>query len=59
MRKIIMTFLTIPFTTLPIALITNDFFIGMVLSVLASYGVYMFWDMFFDTIKKTESKGSC
>lgn len=58
MRKIIMTFLTIPFTTLPIALITNDFFIGMVLSVLASYGVYMLWDAFFDE-KKTESKGSC
>ncbi|MGO1357266.1 hypothetical protein [Alkalibacterium gilvum] len=53
-----MTFLTIPFTTLPIALITNDFFIGMVLSVLASYGVYMFWDAFFDE-KKTESNGNC
>ncbi|SUM69877.1 hypothetical protein [Staphylococcus nepalensis] len=58
MRKIIMTFLTIPFTTLPIALITNDFYIGMVLSVLASYGVYMFWDAFFDE-KKTESNGNC
>ncbi|WP_217983429.1 hypothetical protein [Staphylococcus nepalensis] len=58
MKKIIMTFLTIPFTTLPIALITNDFYIGMVLSVLASYGVYMLWDAFFDE-KKTESKGNC
>ncbi|WP_435373525.1 hypothetical protein WKW47_07135 [Staphylococcus nepalensis] len=58
MRKIIMTFLTIPFTTLPIALITNDFYIGMVLSVLASYGIYMLWDAFFDE-KKTESKGNC
>lgn len=54
MKTIIMTFLTIPFTTLPIALITNDFFIGMVLSVLASYGIFMFWDAFFDTIKKEE-----
>ncbi|WP_210139219.1 hypothetical protein [Staphylococcus sp. GDY8P120P] len=54
MKKTIMTFLTIPFITLPIALITNDFFIGMVLSVLASYGIYMFWDAFFDTIKKEE-----
>ncbi|WP_323702060.1 hypothetical protein P3T86_09940 [Staphylococcus nepalensis] len=58
MRKIIMTFLTMPFTTLPIALITNDFFIGMVLSVLVSYGMYMFWDAFFDE-KKTESNGNC
>ena len=58
MKKIIMTFLTIPFTTLPIALITNDFYIGMVLSVLASYGMYMLWDAFFDE-KKTESKGNC
>jgi len=58
MKKTLMTFLTIPFTTLPIALITNDFFIGMVLSVLASFGVYMFWDVFFDTIKKTAKRSN-
>ncbi|MEY8603573.1 hypothetical protein AALK46_07585 [Staphylococcus nepalensis] len=58
MKKTIMTIITMPFTTLPIALITNDFYVGIVLSVLASYGMYMLWDAFFDE-KKTESKGNC
>lgn len=58
MKKTIMTIITMPFTTLPIALITNDFYVGIVLSVLTSYGMYMLWDAFFDE-KKTESKGDC
>ncbi len=49
-----LTILTMPVITLIVALTVQEFFLGITLSVLFSYLSYMFWDMFFDTIKKTE-----
>ena len=34
-------------------------FIGMLLAVMAGFGLYWFWDKFLDAIKKTESKSNC
>ncbi len=57
--RTLLTFLTLPFTTLAIGITTNDFFVGMLLSVMAGFGLYWFWDKFLDAIKKTESNSNC
>lgn len=41
-----LTLITMPFTTLAVALIFNDFYIGTVLAVGLSFASYMFWDKF-------------
>lgn len=53
--RTLLTFLSMPFSTIAIGLATNDFYIGMLLSVLTGFGLYWFWDKFFDAIKKTAS----
>ena len=53
--RTLLTFLTLPFSTIAIGVATNDFYIGMLLSVMAGFGLYWFWDKFFDAIKKTAS----
>lgn len=50
--RTLLTFLSMPFSTIAIGVATNDFFIGMLLSVMAGFGLYWFWDKFFDAIKK-------
>ena len=57
--RTLLTFLSMPLPTIAIGLATNDFYIGMLLSVLTGFGLYWFWDKFFDAIKKTESNGNC
>ena len=57
--RTLLTFLSMPFSTIAIGLATNDFFIGMLLSVMAGFGLYWLWAKFFDAIKKTESNGNC
>ena len=57
--RTLLTFLSMPFSTIAIGLATNDFYIGMLLSVMVGFGLYWFWDKFFDAIKKTESNGNC
>ena len=57
--RTLLTFLTLPFSTIAIGLATNDFFIGMLLSVMTGFGLYWFWDKFLDAIKKTESNSNC
>ncbi|MFJ1815141.1 hypothetical protein [Staphylococcus saprophyticus] len=57
--RTLLTFLSMPFSTIAIGLATNDFFISMLLAVMAGFGLYWFWDKFFDTLKKTESNGNC
>ena len=46
--RTLLTFLTLPFSTIAIGVATNDFYIGMLLSVMAGFGLYWFWDKFFD-----------
>lgn len=41
-----LTLITMPFTTLAVALIFNDFYIGTVLAVGLGFAAYMFWDKF-------------
>lgn len=57
--RMFLTILTMPVITLIIALTVQEFFLGITLSVLLSFLSYLCWDWFLNTIKKTESKGSC
>ena len=46
-----LTLITMPFTTLAVALIFRDFYIGTVLAVGLSFTSYMFWDKFMQTME--------
>lgn len=46
-----MTFITIPFTTITFATLIQDFYIALVLVVLASFGSYTFFDKYFNEIE--------
>lgn len=46
-----LTLITMPFTTLAVALIFNDFYIATVLAVGLGFGSYMFWDKFMEVME--------
>lgn len=46
-----LTIITMPFTTLAVALIFKDFYIGTVLAVGLSFASYMFWDKFMEVME--------
>ncbi|MGW7932412.1 hypothetical protein ACWEWU_12195 [Staphylococcus xylosus] len=50
-----MTLLCLPFITLIVAETLRDFHVGIVVTVLLSFLTYLFWDKFFEALKKTET----
>lgn len=46
-----LTLITIPFTTLAVALMFGDFYIGTVSAVGLSFAAYMFWDKFMEIME--------
>ncbi|MGW7932731.1 hypothetical protein ACWEWU_13990 [Staphylococcus xylosus] len=53
--RTLMTFMCLPFITILVAEILRDFHVGIVVTVLLSFLTYLFWDKWFDVIKKTET----
>ncbi|MGI2312042.1 hypothetical protein [Staphylococcus cohnii] len=49
--RMLMTFITIPFTTITFSTLIPDFYIALVLVVLASFGSYTFFDNYFNEIE--------
>lgn len=48
----LLTFLTMPFTTITFATLIPDFYIALALVIFSSFGSYMFFDKHFDAVKK-------
>lgn len=57
--RMFMTFMCLPFITIILGLLINDFHYSLVLIVLATFGTYLFWDKFFEDTKKTASNSNC
>ncbi|WP_217983392.1 hypothetical protein [Staphylococcus nepalensis] len=49
--RMLMTFLTVPFTTITFSTLIPDFYIALVLVIFASFVSYMFFDKHFDEIE--------
>ena len=49
--KMFMTFMCLPFITLILGLLTNDFHYSIVAIVLTTFLTYLFWDKWFEAIK--------
>ncbi|MGW7932596.1 hypothetical protein ACWEWU_13175 [Staphylococcus xylosus] len=56
--RMFMTFMCLPFITLILGLLINDFHYALVAVVLAIYLTYLFWDKWFDAIKKTAKRSN-
>ncbi|MBF0810452.1 hypothetical protein [Staphylococcus xylosus] len=56
--RMLMTFITVPFTTITFSTLIPDFYIALVLVIFASFVSYMFFDKHFNEIenKKMEVK---
>lgn len=53
--RMLMTFVCLPFITILCAMITQDFFVGIVSTVTVTFFTYMLWDKFFEY--REEEKG--
>lgn len=49
--RMLMTFLTVPFTTITFSTLIPDFYIALVLVIFASFVSYIFFDKHFDEIE--------
>lgn len=56
--RMFMTFACMPFTTVILGTLINDFHISIIAIILMTFASYMFWDKFFEQ-KKTESNSNC
>lgn len=56
--RMFMTFACLPFTTIILGTLINDFHISILAIILVTFASHMFWDKFFEQ-KKTESNGHC
>lgn len=56
--RTLMTLLCMPFITILVAEILRDFHVGIVVIVLLSFLTYLFWDKWFDAIKKTAKRAN-
>lgn len=56
--RMFMTFACLPYTTIILGTLINDFHISILAIILVTFASYMLWDKFFEQ-KKTESNGHC
>ncbi|MDV3053408.1 hypothetical protein NLV77_002351 [Staphylococcus ureilyticus] len=52
--RMIMTFLTMPFTTITFSTLIPDFYIALVLVIFATFISYMFFDRHFNEIENNK-----
>lgn len=52
--RTIMTFITMPFTTITFCILIPDFYIALVLVIFTSFVNYMFFDRHFDEIENNK-----
>jgi len=52
--RMLMTFITVPFTTITFSTLIPDFYIALVMVVLATFFCYMFFDRHFNEIENNK-----
>jgi len=52
--RLLMTFITVPFTTVTFATLIPDFYIALALVILTSFVSYMFFDRHFNEIENNK-----
>ncbi|MDR5650020.1 hypothetical protein [Staphylococcus nepalensis] len=52
--RMLMTFITVPFTTITFSTLIQDFYIALVLVIFASFVCYMFFDRHFNEIENNK-----
>lgn len=52
--RLLMTFITVPFTTITFSTLIPDFYIALVLVIFASFVSYMFFDRHFNAIENKQ-----